>query len=168
MIMKMMMMMTITMTMMMFTVVQLAISVGETNEVTNICRSLDKAALQLHKSQCTMQYTMHCKVSAQSQHTNQCTMQCHAKHICAKVITSEMNRTFKHKNTKWSTLHKVSNKKCSAECKWTLRVTKVAAAPPKPVHQQCHQYWSHQYHRNTHSTEKYQRSPTVEHQPGFF
>ena len=43
----MMMMMTITMTMMMFTVVQLAISVGETNEVTNICRSLDKAALPL-------------------------------------------------------------------------------------------------------------------------
>ena len=39
--------MTITMTMMMFTVVQLAISVGETNEVTNICRSLDKAALPL-------------------------------------------------------------------------------------------------------------------------
>ena len=191
MIMKMMMMMTITMTMMMFTVVQLAISVGETNEVTNICRSLDKAALQLHKSQCTMQYTMHCKVSAQSQHTNQCTMQCHAKHICAKDIASEMHRTFEHIYTKWSTLHKVSNKKCSAECKWTLRVTKVAAAPPKPVHQQsyqfsleppvqskkeyknhqqCHQFWSHQYHRNTHSTEKYQRSPTVEqcHQPGFF
>ena len=41
------MMMTITMTMMMFTVVQLAISVGETNEVTNICRSLDKAAFPL-------------------------------------------------------------------------------------------------------------------------
>ena len=124
----------------MFTVVQLAISVGETNEVTNICRSLDKAALQLHKSQCTMQYTMHCKVSAQSQHTNQCTMQCHAKHICAKDIASEMHRTFEHIYTKWSTLHKVSNKKCSAECKWTLRVTKVAAAPPKPVHQQSYQF----------------------------
>ena len=178
MMMMMMMTMTITMTMMMFTVVQLAISVGETNEVTNICRSLDKDALQLHKSQCTM----HCKVSAQSQHTNQCTMQCHAKHICAKGIASEMYKTFEHK---------VSDKKCSAECKWTLRVTKVAAAPPKPVHQQshqfsleppvqskkeyknhqqCHQYWSHKYDRNTHSTEKYQRSPTVEqcHWPGFF
>ena len=45
--MVMMMMTTITMTMMMFTVVQLAISVGETNEVTNICRSLDKAAFPL-------------------------------------------------------------------------------------------------------------------------
>ena len=34
-------------TMMMFTIVELAPSVGETNEVTNICRSLDKAALPL-------------------------------------------------------------------------------------------------------------------------
>ena len=46
------MMMMTTMTMMMFTIVQLAASVGETNEVTNICRSLDKAALPL---QCSRQ-----------------------------------------------------------------------------------------------------------------
>ena len=39
----MMMMMMMMMAMMMFSIVQLLASVGETNEVTNICRSLDKA-----------------------------------------------------------------------------------------------------------------------------
>ena len=74
------------MTMMMFTVVQLAISVGETNEVTNICRSLDKAALQLHSA----------KVSAQ------CNTQCTAKSV-HKVSTltsaqySVMQSTFVQK-----------------------------------------------------------------------
>ena len=41
--MKIMMMVMMMMAMMMFSIVQLLASVGETNEVTNICRSVDKA-----------------------------------------------------------------------------------------------------------------------------
>ena len=112
MMMMMMRVMTITMTMMMFTVVQLAISVGETNEVTNICRSLDKAALQLHST----------KVSAQ------CNTQCTARSV-HKVSTltsaqcSVMQSTFVQKllPVKWTELLSTKTQSGAHCTKWATK-----------------------------------------------
>ena len=113
-----MMMMVMTLTMMMFTIVQLAASVGETNEVTNICRSLDKAAFTLHNSyftqfllytnsQCRLLYSTKC---------TQCTQCTRYKYICANSITLCRSQDT---GAKCNTMRNVECRVLSL-CKWTV------------------------------------------------